>query len=39
LTAAVTGANEVTVMVWNNTGGAIDLDSAVFKVVVGRPNF
>jgi hypothetical protein len=39
LTAAVTGANEVTVQVWNNTGGAIDLASAVFKVVVGRPNF
>jgi hypothetical protein len=39
LTAAVTAANEVTVQVWNNTGGAVDLASAVFKVVVGRPNF
>ena len=39
LTAQVTGANEVTVQVWNNTGGAIDLASAVFRVVVVRPNF
>lgn len=39
LTAAVTAANEVTVQVNNNTGGAIDLASAVFKVVVGRTVF
>ena len=39
LTAAVTGAGEVTVQVFNNTGGAIDLASAVFRVVVVRHNF
>ena len=39
LTAAVTGANEVTVQANNNTGGAIDLASAVYKVVVGRTVF
>jgi hypothetical protein len=39
LTAAVTAANEVTVQVNNNTGGAIDLASAVYKVVVGRTVF
>lgn len=39
LTAAVTAANEVTVQLNNNTGGAINLGSAVFRVVVGRPNF
>jgi hypothetical protein len=39
LTAAVTAANEVTVQIWNNTGGAINLGSAVFKVVVGRTIF
>jgi hypothetical protein len=38
LTAAVTAANEVTVQVNNNTGGAVDLASAVFRVVVGRLN-
>lgn len=38
LTAAVTAAGEVTVQLWNNTGGAINLDSAVFRVVVGRLN-
>ena len=39
LTAQVTAANEVTVQIWNNTGAGVDLASAVFKVVVGRPNF
>jgi hypothetical protein len=39
LTAAVTAANEVTVQANNNTGGAIDLASAVYKVVVGRTVF
>ena len=40
LTAAVTGANEVTVQVNNNTGGGIDLSAtAVYKVVVGRTVF
>lgn len=38
LTAAVTAANEVTVQVNNNTGGAINLASAVFRVIVGRLN-
>ena len=36
LTAAVTAANEVTVQLLNNTGGAIDLASATYRVVVGR---
>jgi hypothetical protein len=39
LTAAVTAAGEVTVQANNNTGGAIDLASAVYKVVVGRTVF
>jgi hypothetical protein len=39
LTAAVTGTNEVTVQVLNNTGGAINLASAVYKVIVGRTIF
>jgi len=39
LVAAVTGTNEVTVQVLNNTGGAINLDSAVYKVIVGRTIF
>jgi N-acetyl-beta-hexosaminidase len=39
LTAQVTAANEVTVQVWNNTGGAINLAEAVYRVVVARPNF
>lgn len=39
LTAAVTAANEVTVQLWNNTGGSIDLASTTIRVVVGRPNF
>ena len=38
VTAAVTAANEVTVQVINTTGGAVDLGSAVFRVVVGRLN-
>jgi len=36
LTAAVTAANEVTVQLLNNTGSAVDLDSATYRVVVGR---
>lgn len=36
LSAAVTAANEVTVSLANNTGGAIDLASAVYRVVVAR---
>jgi hypothetical protein len=39
LTAAVTAAGEVTVQANNNTGGAIDLASAVYKVVVARTVF
>ena len=39
LVAAVTGSNEVTVQVLNNTGGAINLASAVYKVIVGRTIF
>lgn len=39
LVAAVTGTNEVTVQVLNNTGGAINLASAVYKVIVGRTIF
>ena len=34
--AAVTAANEVTVQLLNNTGSAVDLDSATYRVVVGR---
>lgn len=36
LTAAVTAADEVTVQLLNNTGGAVDLASATYRVVVGR---
>jgi hypothetical protein len=39
LVAAVTASNEVTVQVLNNTGGAINLASAVYKVIVGRTIF
>lgn len=39
LVAAVTGTDEVTVQVLNNTGGAINLASAVYKVIVGRTIF
>ena len=39
LTAAVTVADVVTVSLANNTGGAIDLASTTYRVVVGRPNF
>lgn len=36
LSAAVTAADEVTVSLANNTGGAVDLASATYKVVVAR---
>jgi hypothetical protein len=36
VTAFVSAANVVTVCAANNTGGAVDLASAVFKVVVGK---
>jgi hypothetical protein len=36
LSAAVTAANEVTVSLANNTGGAVDLASATYRVVVAR---
>jgi hypothetical protein len=39
VTAYVSAANTVTVVVANNTGGAIDLASTVFKVVVGKTTF
>jgi hypothetical protein len=39
VTAFVSAADTVTVVVANNTGGAIDLASAVFKVVVGKTVF
>lgn len=36
LSAAVTAANEVTVSLANNTGGAVNLGSATYRVVVAR---
>jgi hypothetical protein len=39
ITAYVSAANTVTVSVANNTGGAVNLASAVFKVVVGKTVF
>jgi len=39
VTAFVSAADVVTVSVANNTGGAINLASAVFKVVVGKTVF
>lgn len=36
LTANVTAANTVTVSLANNTGAAVDLASATYKVVIGR---
>jgi hypothetical protein len=36
ITAYVSAANTVSVLVANNTGGAVDLASAVYRVVVGR---
>lgn len=36
LTAAVTAANEVTVSLANNTGAAVDLASATYRVIVAR---
>jgi hypothetical protein len=39
VTAFVSAANVVTVSVANNTGGAVNLGPAVFKVVVGRTVF
>ena len=39
LTANVTAANQVTVVVLNNTGGAIDLATAEYTALVGRPNW
>ena len=36
LSAAVTAANEVTVSIANNTGAALDLASATYRVVVAR---
>ena len=39
LTANVTAANTVTVVVLNNTGGAIDLATAEYTALVGRPNW
>lgn len=37
VTAFVSAANTVTVSLANNTGSAVNLDSAVFKVLVLRP--
>lgn len=37
LTAQVTAANTVTVQVWNNTGGTIDLASQTITGVVLKP--
>jgi len=39
LSAAVTAADTVTVSLANNTGAAVNLASATFRVVVGKPNF
>jgi hypothetical protein len=36
VTGAVTAANEVTISILNNTGAAVDLASATFRVVVAR---
>jgi hypothetical protein len=36
ITAYVSAANTVTVLVANNTGGAVDLASATYRVVVGH---
>jgi hypothetical protein len=35
--ASVTAANTVTVVLANNTGGAVDLETLDIKVLVGRP--
>ena len=39
LTANVTATDEVTFQLNNNTGGAIDLATADFTALVGRPNW
>lgn len=39
VSAQVTAANTVTVVLDNNTGGAVDLASTTVKLVVVRPNF
>ena len=39
LTAHVTGTDQVTFQVNNNTGGAIDLATAEYTALVGRPNW
>lgn len=39
ITANVTADNEVTVQVWNNTGGAPNIDEGRVRLVIGRPMF
>jgi hypothetical protein len=39
LTANVTATDEVTFQLNNNTGGAIDLATAEYTALVGRPNW
>lgn len=39
LTANVTATDEVTFQLNNNTGGAIDLATAQYTALVGRPNW
>ena len=39
LTANVTGTDQVTFQLNNNTGGAIDLATAEYTALVGRPNW
>ncbi len=39
LTANVTGTAQVTFQLNNNTGGAIDLATAQYTALVGRPNW
>ena len=39
LTAHVTGTDQVTFQVNNSTGGAIDLATAEYTALVGRPNW
>jgi hypothetical protein len=36
--AAVTAANTVTVTLLNNTSGAVNLASATFRCLIGKPN-
>ena len=39
ITATVTAANTVTVVLSSSTGGAVDLASTTYKIVVLSPNF